>query len=275
MFVTAIMPTRRRPPDTSTLEEAQMELRLDGRVALVTGGGRGIGKAMCEVLAAAGATVAVATRTASSGEETVAAIQAAGHRAELFVVDISDREQVRSLVADVADRLGGLDIVVHNAAHQPYAPLGELTDEDLDAVIDTNLKAPFWLVADALPHLQKSAAPRFLVTSSIAGTHVGAHGFTAYGASKAGLNGFVRQAAGELARFGIRVNSVTPGNTLTDRAKEHMAATGDDLAANIPLKALGDPSDSAKALLFLASDAGSHITGQTIIVDGGQGLGFH
>lgn len=251
-----------------------MELRLDERVVLVTGAGRGIGRAIAEKLAGAGAAVAVATRTADSGEQTVEAIRAVGHKAELYVVDVGEREQVSRLVADVAARFGRLDVVVHNAAHQPYMPIEQLVEADLDRIIDVNLKAAFWLLVDSLPQLRASPAPRFLVTTSITGTDVANFGYTAYGASKAGLIGFIRQAGGELAALGVRVNGVSPGNTMTDATRSHIALTRDDLSAGIPLGTLADAEDIANAMLFLASDAASHMTGQTITVDGGQGLGF-
>jgi 3-oxoacyl-[acyl-carrier protein] reductase len=246
---------------------------LQDRTVIITGGGRGIGRTIASTFAREGARVALATRTASTGQLAVDAIRAAGGTAELFVVDVSIRAQIRRLVEDVVQRFGTLDMVVHNAATLLTARLAELQEEDLDRVIDVNVKASFWLAQDALPHLAKSSRPRLLYVSSIVGNRIANYGLSAYGSSKAALNGFIRHAGGELAPLGIRVNGVEPGTTRTEYAVELLGQRLDDFGSTIPAGRVAEPTDIAETLLFLASAAGDHITGQTIVVDGGQSLG--
>jgi 3-oxoacyl-[acyl-carrier protein] reductase len=240
---------------------------------IITGGGRGIGRTIASAFAREGARVALATRTASSGQKVVEEIRAAGGTAELFVVDVGVRAQIRRLVDDVVRRFGTLDMVVHNAATLLTARLTELLEEDLDRVIDVNVKASFWLAQDAAPHLVKSSRPRLLYVSSIVGNRIANYGLSAYGASKAALNGFIRHAGGELAATGIRVNGVEPGTTRTDYAVELLGSKLDDFGLMIPTGRVAEPADIAATLLFLASASADHITGQTIVVDGGQSLG--
>jgi 3-oxoacyl-[acyl-carrier protein] reductase len=243
------------------------------RTVLVTGAGRGIGRTIASSFAGEGARVAVATRTAASGRDTVEQIRAAGGTAELFVVDVAIRQAVRQLVLDVVAHFGNLDIVIHNAATLLNARLIDLTEEDLDRVIDVNVKAAFWLAQDAIPHLTKSPTPRLLYVSSIVGNRISNYGLSAYGASKAALNGFIRHAGGELAALGIRVNGVEPGSTRTDQVMEMMGSKLDDFGRLLPAGRVAEPADIAAALMFLAGASGNHIAGQTIVVDGGQSLG--
>ncbi len=251
-----------------------MSARLKGRIAVVTGSGLGIGRAIALRLAADGARVVVATRTASDGETTCAMIRDAGGEAHLHLCDLSDKDQAQNLIAATAERFGGLDIVCHNAAAFPYAPFKDLTDDALDLCVDVNLKACFWLARAAYPHLQKSAAPRILVTSSVSGNHANAPGLTHYSATKAGVTGFVRNLGLELAPQGITVNAVEPGFILTERMRApEKAAMVAETIVQIPARRGGAPSDVANLMAFLASDEAAYITGQSIVVDGGLTLG--
>ncbi len=247
--------------------------RLSGKVAIVTGGGKGIGSATAQVLAAEGAHVIVATRTAAPGQETVDAIVAAGGKAELLVIDMADKAAVYAMVDNAAAKHGRLDIVVHNAAVMGRHPVTERDDTLLDAMLVVNVKACFWLSAAATPHMQKQGGGRLLITSSVTGPRVTMPGSGAYSASKGAVNGFIKAAALELAEHGITVNGVEPGYIDTPGLTRMKTRYGADRIGHfIPYGALGDPADVAHAFLYLASDEAKFVTGQTIIVDGGAML---
>ena len=246
---------------------------LHGRAALVTGGGRGIGAAIARVFAQAGAQVLIANRSADAGEAVAAALRAEDHAAQAIGCDIGRRDEAERAVAEAARRFGRLDIVVHNAAINPWASLESIEDQALDDTLAVNLKACFWLAQAALPHWRAQHGGRMLVTSSVTGPRVAMPGSSAYAASKAGVNGFIRSAALELAHEGITVNGVEPGYI----AKQGGSLLSDPeraarIARHIPAGALGRPDDIAHAMCFLASDAASYVTGQTLVVDGGSTL---
>lgn len=252
------------------MTDAISPFSLRGRVAIVTGGGRGIGREIARVFARAGAAVVVATRTAGPGEETVRMIEAEGGKATLLSVDLAKRADSFALVEETVRLFGRLDIVVHNAGAFPFVTVADISEEDLDLTLNVNLKAAFWLTKAAAPILKNAPSPRLLFTSSLSGPRFSAPTMVHYGASKAGLNGFIKGAALEYAPDGITVNGVEPGAILTDALRElggpeQQAA----VAAAIPAGRLGDPVDIAYAMLFLASDQANYITGQTIVVDGG------
>lgn len=252
------------------LSQARAPIDLAARVCLVTGAGQGIGRAIALAFAAHGAAVVVSDLSEVRADAVAAEICEAGGQAQAATLDVADRDAIARLIEGVSARFGALDVLVHNAAYFPLRPFEAIEADVLERTLAVNLKAAFWLTQAALPLLQKSGRGRVLVTSSVTGPRVAYPGLAHYAASKAGLNGFVRAAALELARWGITVNGIEPGMIATAAT----ANLGDDahaaeLTRSVPLGRLGSPQDIAHAMLFLASDAAAYITGQTLIVDGG------
>ena len=245
---------------------------IKGRVAVVTGASRGIGKGIGQVFGRQGARVLVVARQEAAATAVAEEIAVAGGEASALACDVADPEAVRRMAQAAEQRYGGIDILCANAGIYPAAPLSEMTPAQWDEVLDANLKGTFLAVSACLPALKRSAHGRVVITSSITGPVTGYPGWSHYGASKAGQLGFMRTAAIELAPHRITVNAVMPGNIMTDG----LLANGDEylrqMSASIPLRRLGSVEDIANAALFLASDEAAYITGQTIIVDGGQTL---
>ncbi len=248
--------------------------RLKGRIAIITGGGLGIGRAIAKRFAAEGAKVVIGTRTAGDGESAVAEIRAAGAEASLVVADVGSRAEATRLVNEAVRSYGGLDILLHNAAYCPYARIEDLSDDDLDRTFSVNLKACFWLAQAALPMLKQSKdGGRILVTSSISGNHAAAKGLVHYSASKAGVTGFVRNLALELGKTGITVNAVEPGMIITEKLSgPEMEGFRKAMPPRVPVGRLGTGDDIAAAMVYLASTEASYITGQSILIDGGISL---
>lgn len=242
---------------------------LAGRTVVVTGGSKGIGRGIARRFGEAGLNVLVVARSLAEAEKVAAEI---GGTASAFAADVSDPAACEAMAAAAEERHGGIDVLCANAGIFPEAKLGEMTAADFDRVIGVNLKGCFLSVSACLPALKRSPAGRVVITSSITGPITGYPGWTHYGASKAGQLGFMRTAAMELAPWQITVNAVMPGNIAT----EGLAGLGADyqaqMSAAIPLKRLGSVEDIANAALFLASEEAAYITGQTLVVDGGQVL---
>lgn len=248
--------------------------RLQDRVAIITGGGRGIGRATALLYAKEGAKIVIATRTAAPGEEVAEEIRALGSEALVIGCDIGSHDASREVVAKTIERFGRLDIVLHNAAYIPFGKIEDLSDDDLDKTLDVGLKACFWLTADALPHLRRSPAARVLITSSLAGNRRFFPNLVHYCALKAGVNGFIKAAALELARQGITVNGVEPGLVLGHALEQSTSPEVlAERAAVIPIPRVGQPEEIAAAFLYLAADEARYVTGITIPVDGGISLG--
>lgn len=207
---------------------------------------------------------------ARHAKQAEAAAEEIGNGASAFAGDVTKLEDMEDMARTAADRNGGIDVLCANAGMFPQAPLEDMTPEQWDEVLTTNLKGTFLAVKAALPHLKKSGEGRIVITSSITGPVTGFPGWSHYGASKAGQLGFLRTASIELAKYGITINAVMPGNIIT----EGLEGLGEDylrtMAASIPLKRLGRVEDIGYAALFLASKEAGYITGQTIVVDGGQ-----
>jgi len=244
-----------------------MTQSLKGRSVVVTGGSKGIGKGIARVFAQAGAKVAIMAR---HGEQAEAAAKEIGHGAFGLSGDVTSLASMEAVMKEVAARNGGIDVLCANAGIFPPAKLEDMSSEEWDLVVDTNLKGTFHSVKAAVPYLKKSDQGRIVLTSSITGPVTGYPGWTHYGATKAGQLGFMRTACIELAKYGITVNAVMPGNIIT----EGLAGMGEDyqrsMAASVPLKKLGTVEDIGYAALYFASKEANYVTGQTIIVDGGQ-----
>jgi 3-oxoacyl-[acyl-carrier protein] reductase len=245
--------------------------RLDGRVALITGAGRGIGAAVATCFAEAGARVVLANRTVEPAREVAAALTARGLIAAAREFS-ADAAGCQAAVAGAAQQHGGLDIVVHNAGGCRWTELSQMTDEILDDALSLNLKSCFWLSQAALPWLKRRGGGRLLFTSSVTGPRVAMARATHYAAAKAGVNGFIKAAALELAADRITVNGVEPGFIAKDRGRLSQPATRSRIEHYIPLGSMGAAADVAHAMLYLASPAAAFITGQTIVVDGGATL---
>jgi 3-oxoacyl-[acyl-carrier protein] reductase len=244
-----------------------MTSSLKGRSVVVTGGSKGIGKGIARVFANAGAKVVIVAR---NRDQAAAAAKEIGHGAYGMAGDVTNLRDMEAAAKAAADRNGGIDVLCANAGIFPQAKLEDMTSEQWDEVIGTNLKGCFHSVKACVPYLKSSDQGRVVLTSSITGPVTGFPGWSHYGASKSGQLGFMHTACIELAKYGITVNAVMPGNIIT----EGLAGLGEDylktMAASIPLKRLGTVEDIGHAALYFASKEAGYVTGQTIIVDGGQ-----
>jgi 3-oxoacyl-[acyl-carrier protein] reductase len=241
---------------------------LTGRIALVTGASRGIGRAIALKLAAQGATV-VATARGENAKDTAAAITAAGGRGEAVGIDVTDTAALERLPSEIIARHGRLDIVVSNAGITRDQLLMRMKRDDWDAVIATNLTAAFTLTQAAMRPMLKQRGGRIIAISSVVG-QTGNAGQANYAASKAGLIGFSKALAREVASRGITVNVIAPGFVDTDMTKAVAEKAQTDWAAQIPLGRLGTVDDIAAAACFLASDEAAYITGHVLAVNGGM-----
>jgi 3-oxoacyl-[acyl-carrier protein] reductase len=241
---------------------------LSGRVALVTGASRGIGRAIAGRLAAQGAIVIAAAR-GDHASRTVAEITGAGHRAEAVGIDVTDAAAIGALPGDIVSRHGRLDIVVSNAGITRDQLLVRMKREDWDAVLATNLTATFALTQAAMRPMLRQRGGRIIVVGSVVG-QTGNAGQANYAASKAGLTGFAKALAREVASRGITVNVIAPGMIDTDMTRAVQQGTQVDLAAQIPLGRLGTVDDVAAAACYLASDEAAYITGHVLAVNGGM-----
>lgn len=245
--------------------------RLNNKVAIVTGAGKGIGRAIAHLFAREGASILVADVDTKAGQKVEKEIVEAGGKALFFMADVSSPSGTEDMALAAVQAFGQLDVLVANAGIFPETKLEEMGEEEWDHVLDINLKGVFLSVKACLPHLKEQEGARILITSSITGNRTGISGLAHYAASKGGINGFIKTAAMELAQYGITVNGVEPGNILTEGMEEQLGP--DYIQAQteaIPLGRMGDPMDIAYAMLFLASEEAAYITGQTIVVDGGQ-----
>ncbi len=239
---------------------------LDGKVAIVTGGSRGIGRAVASELSAAGAAVAVVARSVDGAQATVDALAGEG---AAWSCDVADPARCVELVSEVQDRLGPVDILVNNAGITRDNILVRLKDEDWEAVLETNLRGAFNTTRAVARGMMKRRSGRIINIASVVGL-TGNSGQANYAASKAGLVGFSKSVAQELASRGVLVNVVAPGFIETDMTAELPEEARDALFERIPLGRFGAPDDVAGAVRFLAGPAAGYITGQVLLVDGGM-----
>ncbi|MBD2826827.1 SDR family NAD(P)-dependent oxidoreductase [Xenorhabdus szentirmaii] len=238
---------------------------LAGKIAFISGGTKGIGRGIAKVLKQARAITIIAGTDKARGE-----IIAKELEVDFIALDVTDQAACKNAIDGIVEKYGRLDILCSNAGIFPQHYLKDMTAEDWDLVHTVNLKGTFFLVQAALSVMDKQRYGRVVITSSITGEITGLSGYSHYGASKAGQLGFMRSAALEYAGHGITINAIMPGMIMT----EGLQAFGDDFLNHtkkmVPMQALGVPEDIGYAACFLASDEARYITGQTIVVDGGQ-----
>ncbi len=244
--------------------------RFANKIAVVTGGGRGIGQEIARALAAEGAKVAVVSRSAASCGKAAEEINAVyPGTSTAYAVDVADHAAVQSLAKQIGEELGPVNILINNAGVTRDGLLMRMKEEDWDTVLDTNLKGAFNTVKAFMRVLMKAEDPRIINIASVIGL-IGNAGQSNYAASKAGLIGFTKSVARELAGRGVTCNAVAPGFITTDMTDALPPAVKDAVLAKIPLATFGATTDIATAVAFLASPAARYITGQVIAVDGGM-----
>lgn len=245
---------------------------LTGKVAIVTGSTRGIGRAIVQAFAEAGAKVVVSSRKQEACDAVARELGEAGHEALAVACHAGRSEELAALVARTKEHFGRLDVLVCNAAINPvYGPLEEMTDEAFDKILQTNLRGAFRLCALACPLIAAAGGGSVVLMGSIAGVRASSN-IGAYGISKAAMSGLARQLAAEWGPRGVRVNAIAPGLVKTDFARALWEDPERRARAEQrnPLRRLGEPEDIAGVALFLASAAGAYVTGQTIVADGGE-----
>lgn len=245
---------------------------LAGQAAVVTGAASGVGRGIATVLAAEGARVAIADINEPGAQVAASVLVEDGHEAIAVAVDVTDRASTDAMASAVVGAFGTIDILAANAGIYPMVPLSEMNDEEWDRVMDINLKGALHAIQSCLPPMLERGAGRIVLTSSVTGPITGYPGFAHYGASKAAMLGMMRSIALELARRGVTINAVLPGNVRTegldDLGEEHKKK----MLAAIPMGEFAEPTDVGWAVRFLASPEARYITGQTLVVDGGQVL---
>jgi 3-oxoacyl-[acyl-carrier protein] reductase len=258
-----------KPKATPPAAAATLARRLEGKIALVTGSSRGIGRAIAERLAADGATVVINSRTAESAAPAVAAIEAAGGRAVAIPADMAKVEDVRRLYAQIKERFGRLDIVVNNAGILPPAvPVKDETEQTWDAVFAL-LKGTYFSMQEAARLVADGGR---IINISSSTTRGWSPGYSIYAGSKSAIEQFTRSLSRELGPRGVTVNAVIPGLTDTDMISDYPAAIREAVARNTTLGRLGQPKDIADVVAFVASDDARWITGQLVIANGGSNL---
>jgi 3-oxoacyl-[acyl-carrier protein] reductase len=242
---------------------------LTGRTVIVTGGTKGIGKGIARVFKQAGANLVLVGRDRERGETAASEL---GDGAAFVAADVGREEDCERMAGEAAERFGGIDVLCANAGVFPDVKLADMSGSDIDEIFATNVKGTMLSVKACLPALERSGHGRVILTSSITGPITGYPGWSHYGATKAAQLGFLRTAAIELAAQGITINAVMPGNIETEGLDELGPEYREKMESSIPQRKLGKVEDIGFAALFFATDEAAYITGQTIVVDGGQVL---
>ena len=244
---------------------------LSGRVAIVTGGAKGIGQGIAYRLAEAGATVIVADLDYATAEQTANELRAKGWHVEAMKVDVSSEDEIRAMVATTKDKHGSLDILVNNAGIYPSVPVAELSEELFDKVMRVNLRSVFLTTKYAAEVMKAQGGGRIVNVTSIDALHPSMVGLAHYDASKHGEWGFTKNAALELAPYNIRVNAVAPGGIATPgtASPDLPADVMETFLTKIPMHRMGEPDEIGTVVLFLASDLANYMTGSQVVVDGG------
>lgn len=239
-------------------------MRLEGQVAIVTGGGGGIGKATCLAFAREGADIVIPEVNVANAEAAASEIQALGRKCEVIETDVSNGDSVRKMVHQTLNEFGRIDILVNNAGIFSYTRIDACTEEEWDRMMAVNLKGPFLCSQAVMETMKAQRSGRIINLGSLAGQVGGIVASAPYSASKAGVMCLTKSLARVLGEYGITVNSIAPGIAATEMAKNHP-----DMRAQIPLGRVADASEVASAILFLASDEGRYLTGATLDVNGG------
>ena len=245
---------------------------LKDKIALVTGGSKGIGLGLARALGQAGAEVVIANRNAEAGEAAAGRLRAEGVQIHFHPADISNVHSVRALVDAVVARHGRIDVLVNNAGVIIRKPALDYTEEDWDSTVDINLKGSFFCSQAVAAHMKQQGGGKIIIISSVL-SQMCQHGRSVYSVTKAGLMHMTKALAMEWSPFGINVNGIGPGCTLTELNEQHFKDHPDDLAhivRGIPLGRPALPADYAGAVVFLASSASDYVSGQTLLVDGGM-----
>ncbi|MEX1107892.1 MAG: SDR family oxidoreductase [Dongiaceae bacterium] len=248
-----------------------MSKRLDGRIAIVAGGTKGLGAAISRRIAGEGAKVLIAGRDDAAGDALAQSITKDGGDAKFQHADMAEPEAAAALVATALRDWGRVDILAYNAGIFPQSMLADMTIAEWDRTMAVNLRGAMLAVQACIPEMMKNRYGRIVLTSSITGPRVAVAGWTHYAASKGGLNGFMRAAAVELGPLGITINAIEPGNIWNSSGPDTFSpARAAIVPSVIPLGHIGEPDDIGWAAVYLASDEAKYVTGQSLIVDGGQ-----
>lgn len=255
------------------MDVVNLSSRLAGKVAIITGAGKGIGRVVAQFFAKEGAKVVVVSLHQETGSRVCDEIRAAGGEALFIRADVTKQADMERMVEKTKESYGTVHILCHNAGIYPLHLLKDMTESQWDDVVDVNLKGVFLAVKACLPSMIDQNYGKIVITSSITGPRTAFPGNVHYGAAKAGILGFIHNAAIELAKYHITINALEPAWTLTPGLRDQMSADElKEIARAIPLGELADPMDTAYASLFFSTDESRFITGQSLIIDGGLTL---